>query len=120
MKLKIQEGFMRKILIGMMLAFLFAGCGQQDSTEWNAYFNLFQSGKKFQGKVSHVTPSQMGDVLLHVEYQNAEGQPQAFIEMWSAQKAVDFKEGTALAVYVLPGGEISQATEWKLKDKKII
>ncbi|MBP9865658.1 MAG: hypothetical protein KBC91_04560 [Candidatus Omnitrophica bacterium] len=97
-----------------------SGCGPKDSTEWNAYFNLFQSGQKFQGKVLHVTPSQMGDVLLHVEYLNAEGQPQAFIEMWSAQKAVDFKEGAAVDVYVLQGGEISQATAWKLKDKKII
>jgi len=101
------------------LLLLLAGCGQQDSTEWNAYFNLFQSGQKFQGKVLHVTPSQMGDVLLHVEFVNAEGQPQAFIEMWSAQKAVDFKEGASVDVYVLPGGEISQATGWKLKDKKI-
>ena len=114
---------MRQRIFSLMTLFALlalAGCGREDSTEWNAYFNLFQSGKKFQGKVLHVTPSQMGDILLHVEYQNAEGQPQAFIEMWSAQKAVDFKEGTALAVYVLPGGEISQATEWKLKDKKII
>ena len=104
----------------LILSFLaFAGCGQKNSTEWNAYFNLFQSGHKFQGKVLHVTPSQMGDILLHVEYQDSEGQTQAFIEMWSAQKAIEFKEGMAVDVYVLPGGEISQATGWKLKDKKI-
>ena len=96
-----------------------AGCGQKNTTEWNAYFDLFQSGQKFQGKVLHVTPSQMGDILLHVEYQDSEGQPQPFIEMWSAQKAIDFKEGQAVNVYVLPGGAISQATEWKLKEKKI-
>lgn len=107
------------IILSTLLAC--AGCGNSgDSAEWNAYFNLFQSGQKFQGKVLHVTPSQMGDVLLHVEYQNAEGQPQAFIEMWSAQKAIAFKEGSPVDVYVLPGGEISQATGWKLKDKKII
>lgn len=96
-----------------------AGCGQQDSAEWNAYFNLFQAGQKFQGKVLHVTPSQMGDIILHVEYQDAFGAAQAFIEMWPANKAMGFHEGMPVDVYVLPGGEISRATGWRLKDKKI-
>lgn len=106
------------LIFPILLAF--AGCGGQDSTEWNAYFELFQSGQKSQGKVLHVTPSQMGDIILHVEYQDAFGETQEFIELWSARKAVDFKEGMAVDVYVLSGGTISRATAWKLKDKKIM
>jgi len=103
----------------LLTVFVFLGCGSEDSSEWNAYFDLFQAGKKYQGTVLHVTPSQVGDVILHLEYQDDYG-AQRFVEMWSSKKAAKFKEGMSVNVYVLPGGAISRATEWKLRDKKIL
>ncbi len=101
--------------------FLFlAGCGAKDSAEWNAYFRLFQEGQKVQGKIMHVTPSQMGDILLHVEYTDpATGETEAFIEIWPPNKAETFKPGTSVEVYLLPAGAISRVTGLMLKEKKI-
>lgn len=107
------------LLTGCLL--MVSGCEKQDSAEWNAYFSLFQEGRKVQGTLTHVTPSQMGDVLLHIQYTDPfSGEAAAFIETWPAPSAESFKPGMTVDVYLLPGGAISRATGLKLKNKKIM
>jgi len=100
-------------------SFTLAGCGASQSSDWNDYFRLFQEGAQYQGRIVHVTPSQIGAVI-QVEYQDASGVTKNFVETWPSDQAQKVQTGDAVAVYALAGdAKVKEATLAFLKQKKI-